>query len=321
MGTMDETPKRAPMTRARRQLVGVLVVLFAAMLLYKVLHAGDLEQTALFYVGLPAFIALAVAVGARPKSVTGTALAAVTVGLALAGPLLDEGIICLVMAAPLFYLLAVIIAAPVDLARRRARKGQGGRTHAFATVPLIALLALEGTGAYELPRDGTATVTRTVATSPAQFERTLAAPPRFAAPEPVFLQIPFPRPRHSEGTGLGVGAHREITFNPHRSLGIGSHPTPRSMRLVVAAHAPGHVRFVVTHDTTLARWLDLGSAEVTWRPTATGRTEVTWTLHYRRTFDPGWYFGPIQQYGMEQAAAYLSDTFSHPTAPAGTSAR
>ncbi|MGW5116403.1 hypothetical protein ACWEQ8_13365 [Streptomyces noursei] len=55
---------------------------------------------------------------------------------------------------------------------------------------------------------------------------------------------------------------------------------------------------------------------MTWQPSPTGRTEVTWTLHYRRTFDPGWYFGPIQTYGMEQAAAYLSDTFSHPTAPA-----
>ncbi|MCZ0991986.1 hypothetical protein O1L44_00905 [Streptomyces noursei] len=232
---MDETAKRAPMTRARRQLVGVLVVLFAAMLLYKVLHAGDLEQTALFYVGLPAFIALAVAVGARPKSVTGTALAAVTVGLALAGPLLDEGIICLVMAAPLFYLLAVIIAAPVDLARRRARKGQGGRTHAFATVPLIALLALEGTGAYELPWTGPPP-------SPAPSRR---APRSSSGPSPRrplrgaragVPADPLPRPRHSEGTGLGVGAHREIAFNPHRSLGIGSQPTPRSMRLVVAAH-------------------------------------------------------------------------------------
>ncbi|KUL49651.1 hypothetical protein ADL22_08100 [Streptomyces sp. NRRL F-4489] len=312
------------MTRARRQLVWFLAALFAAMLVYKVLHAGHLEQTALFYVGLPAVIALAVAIGSRPKSVTGTALAAVTIGLALAGPLLDEGVVCLIMAAPLFYLMAVLIAAPVDWAARRARRGQsgGGRAHAFATVPLIALLALEGSGAYDLPRDGAASVTRTVAMSPGEFERALAAPPRFAAPEPVFLQIPFPRPQRSEGAGLAPGDHRQITFNPHRSLGIGSHPTPRGMRLVVAEHTPGRAVFTVARDTTLARWLDLRSAAVTWRPAASGRTEVTWTLRYRRTFDPGWYFGPLQQYGMEQAAAYLSDTFSRPAAaPAGPVAR
>ncbi|MGW1372988.1 hypothetical protein ACWD6P_01750 [Streptomyces sp. NPDC002446] len=309
------------MTRARRQLVGVLVALFTAMLLYKVLHAGHLEQTALFYVGLPAFIALTVAIGARPKSAVGTGLAAVTIGLALAGPLLNEGVICLVMAAPLFYLLAVIIGLCADSSARKRRQGQSGRAHAFVTVPLMAVLALEGTGAYELPRDGTASVTRTVAMSPAQFEHALAAPPRFAAPEPVFLQIPFPRPQKSVGSGLEPGDHREITFNPRKSLGIGARPTPRSMRLVITAHTPGRVVFDVARDTTLARWLDLGSAEVTWRPAAEGRTQVTWTLHYRRTYDPGWYFGPIQQYGMEQAAAYLSDTFSHTGPTTGTSAR
>ncbi|MCK7626374.1 hypothetical protein MUU72_25265 [Streptomyces sp. RS10V-4] len=310
------------MTRARRQLVCVLAALFTAMLVYKVLHAGHLQQTALFYVGLPAFIALAVAVGARPRSATGTALAAVTIGLALAGPLLDEGVVCLVMAAPLFYLLAVAIAAPVDWASRRRRRGRGGRAHAFATVPLIAVLALEGSGAYDLPREGTASVTRTVALSTGQFAQALAAPPRFAAPRPVFLKIPFPRPQRSEGAGLAVGAHRQVTFNPHRSLGIGSHPTPRGMRLVVTAHTPGRVVFTVARDTTLARWLDLRSAEVTWRSAAPGRTEVTWTLRYRRTFDPGWYFGPLQQYGMEQAAAYLADTFTHPAAAtAGPDAR
>ncbi|MGP3984850.1 hypothetical protein [Streptomyces sp. KR80] len=153
------------------------------------------------------------------------------------------------------------------------------------------------------------TLERHFGVGPARYEAALAAPPRFAAPEPVFLKIPFPHPQKAEGSGLDVGDDRVITFNPRKSLGIGARPTPRSMRLVVAERAPGRVLFRVERDTTLARWLDLGSAEVTWRPTAGRRTEVTWTLHYRRTYDPGWYFGPLQSYGMEQAAAYLSDTF------------
>ncbi|MEV0373982.1 hypothetical protein AB0I10_29960 [Streptomyces sp. NPDC050636] len=306
---MAEDSGQPGVSRARWRLIGVLAVLFSAMLLYKVLHAGHLEQTALFYVGLPAFIALAVAIGARPKSATGTALAAVTIGLALAGPLLNEGVICLIFAAPLFYLFAVAIGLTVDRARRRDPKGRGGRAHAFVALPLLAVLAMEGTGAYELPRDDAVSVTRTVDLTPARYEAALASPPRFGAPRPVFLQIPFPRPQTSKGTGLGVGDHREIAFTPRKSLGIGAHPTPRSMRLVITERAPGRVVFAVERDTTLARWLDLGSAEVTWQPAAAGRTEVTWTLNYRRTYDPSWYFGPIQRYAMEQAAAYLSDTF------------
>ncbi|MFF3763007.1 hypothetical protein ACFYYR_02800 [Streptomyces sp. NPDC001922] len=304
---MDERNEQPRITRARWQLAGVLAALFAAMLLYKVLHAGHLEQTALFYVGLPAFIALAVALGTRPKSATGTALASVTIGLALSGPLLGEGVVCLVFAAPLFYLLAVAIGLTVD---HRRRRGKGGRAHAFAGIPLLVLLALEGTGAYELPRDGSASVTRTVDLSPRQFQTALAERPRYAAPRPTFLKFAFPRPLKAEGTGLSVGAHRTVTFTPRKSLGIGSHPTPRSMRLVIDERGPGRAVFGVRQDTTLARWLDLRSAEVTWRPAAGNRTRVTWKLNYRRTYDPSWYFGPVQQYGMEQAAAYLSDTFS-----------
>jgi hypothetical protein len=312
MGIMNEDNERSGISRARLQLVGVLLTLFAAMLIYKVLYAGHLEQTALFYVGLPAFIALAVSLSARPKTAIGTAIASVTLALALAAPLLNEGVVCLVTASPLFYLFAVIIGACVNRARKAKQDGQGdGRAYAVVALPLLAVLALEGTGAYELPRDGAASVTRTVPASSGQFEKALAAPPRFAAPESLFLHhIPFPRPQKAEGTGLTPGDHRLITFNPRKALGIGAHPTPRSMRLVIARSGPGRVVFEVRRDTTLARWLDFRSAQVTWRPASGGRTEVTWTLRYRRTYDPGWYFGPLQRYGMEQAAAYLCDTFS-----------
>ncbi|WKX70427.1 hypothetical protein [Streptomyces sp. XD-27] len=308
-GAMESGPEveRPRISGARWRLIGVLTALFAAMLLYKVLHAGHLEQTALFYVGVPAVIALTVALACRPQTVTGTAMASVTIGLALAGPLLNEGVICLVTAAPLFYAMAAAIGLSADAARRERR---GGRAHAFVTVPLVGLLALEGAGAYELPRDNAVSVTRTVAVSPEAYERALAAPPRFDAPEPLFLRIPFPRPQRATGHGLDVGDTREITFNPRKALGIGAHPTPRSMRLVVAERAPGRVVFDVERDTTLARWLELRSAEVRWRQTLDGRTEVTWRLRYRRTFDPGWYFGPIQSYAMKQAACYLSDTFA-----------
>lgn len=30
---------------------------------------------------------------------------------------------------------------------------------------------------------------------------------------------------------------------------------------------------------------------------------------YRRTFDPSWYFGPVQRYATDRAAAYLLETF------------
>jgi hypothetical protein len=284
--------------RSRRILAGVLAALFAAMLVYKALHAGHLEQTAAFYVGIPAVIAITVALTVRPGSATGIVMATITIGLALAGPMLGEGIVCLVFAAPLFYVVGLIVGGTIDLVRTR----RGGPN--VLLVPVLLLTAAEGTTqATSLPREERVTVVRAVGA--ADVESTLAAPPAFGGFESAFLRLGLPRPLKADGAGLEVGATREITFTPRRSLGIGAAAEPRSMTLRVVERAPGRVVFEVVRDTTLARWLDLRRAEFAW-----DGTDLTVSLRYRRTFDPGWYFGPLQRFAAGEAAGYLAETFT-----------
>ncbi|HEX2315281.1 MAG TPA: hypothetical protein VHJ17_16170 [Thermomonospora sp.] len=282
---------------ARRTLFAVVAALFAALLAYKILEAGGLHQTALFYVGIPALIALTVVGAARPRSTVGAITATITVGLALAGPLLDEGVVCLVVAAPLFYLVGAIVGLLAD----RARRHRG--MQALLVVPL--LLTVEGTVA-DLPRGGEVTVTRTAAPG-ADLERALATAPEFGPVRSRLLRLKFPRPVRAEGTGLDVGATRFVTFTPRRSLGIGARTRPRSMRLRVVRRETGRAVFAITEDTTLARWLRFEEAEFRWQG-----TRLSVTLRYARTFDPSWYFGPVQRYAMREAAAYLAETFTAP---------
>ncbi|MGI8333981.1 hypothetical protein ACRYCC_28860 [Actinomadura scrupuli] len=285
---------------ARRTLLGVVAALFAAMLTCKILKAGHLEQTALFYVGIPALIALTVVATARPRSTLGTIMATITVGLALAGPLLDEGVVCLVVAAPLFYLCGAIVGVIADWGRRS--RGM----QALLIVPL--LFSAEGT-VTSLPRGGEVTVTR-VAPTGTDLDRALASPPVFGPVRSRLLRLKFPRPVRAGGAGLDPGATRHIDFTPRRSLGLGARPTARSMDLTVVRHTPGRLVFAITRDTTLARWLELTEAEFRWQG-----TRLAVTLRYRRTFDPAWYFGPVQRYGMREAAAYLAETFTGSTGP------
>ena len=294
---METDPRRE--RNARRTLLGVLAALFAAMLVKEVLEAGRLEQTALFYVGIPALIALTVVCAARPRSTLGTIMATITVGLALAGPLLDEGVVCLVIAAPLFYLCGGIVGLLAD----RSRRGKG--MQALVAVPL--LLGFEGV-ADALPRDGEVTAVRT-APAGTDLAEELAAAPDFGPVRSRFLRLKFPRPVRAEGGGLEPGATRHIVFDPRRSLGIGARPTPRSMDLTVVRSEPGRAVFAITQDTTLARWLRLTEAEFRWN-----ENRLSVTLRYSRTFDPAWYFGPVQRYGMREAAAYLAETFTGPAA-------
>lgn len=293
----------SPGRRYRRlTLVGVLVGLFAALLAVKVLEAGGLEQTALFYVGVPAVLAVTVALTARPGTATGTAMVGVTIGLALAGPLLDEGVVCLVMAAPLFYLVAGLIGFAVDADRRD--RGLAG----IALLPLLAVVAL--TGAEAVPgaasRDTAADSVIVVEATPAEVRAALAVTPQFDRDLPPFLRLGFPRPVAASGAGLAVGDERAIEFTQRRSLALLPRPArDRTIELHVVESVPGRVVFDVVADTTLARWMDLRRSVVTWRPVGDGRTEVRWSLEYRRTFDPAWYFGPLQRYAAEEAAGHL----------------
>jgi hypothetical protein len=173
-------------------------------------------------------------------------------------------------------------------------------------IPL--LFSVEGT-VTSLPRGGEVTVTR-IAPAGTDLDRALATAPVFGPVRSRLLRLKFPKPVRARGTGLEPGATRHIDFSPRKSLGIGATPTPRSMDLTVIRHAPGLVVFTITLDSTLARWLQFTEAEFRWQG-----TRLTVTLRYRRTFDPAWYFGPVQRYGMREAAAYLAETFTQSAAP------
>ena len=56
-------------------------------------------------------------------------------------------------------------------------------------------------------------------------------------------------------------------------------------------------------------WQDV---EVRWDAAGAGRTQVMWTIHYRRGLDPAWYFGPLERYAVGFAAQYLIDAVATP---------
>ena len=307
---IDEASPEKRSSRARLVLAAILLAVFGAMLFAKALGAGGLEQTAMFYVGIPALIAVTVVLTARPRSAVGLTLAVTTVALALAGPLLDEGVVCLIMAAPLIYGVAALIAWIVT-----ALTTPRWTHHGLVVLPLLAAALLEGVaGVSYLPRESAASATVLVEAIPEEYASALAAPPAYGPFDAVLLKtVPFPHPVSATGSGLEVGDRRVVRFNDRKSLGLGAEPTPRSMTLRVAESDidtdAGRVFFEVTADSTLSRWMDLQSATVAWHRVG-DRTETTWTLDWARTYDPSWYFGPLQQHTTGLAAGYLADTFA-----------
>ena len=121
-------------------------------------------------------LAMALALGPKAGTNTGMIMKGMTIALLLSGPLLNEGFICILMAAPLFYLVGAIIGWSMDRGRRRP--DQQPRIP-LILIPLLVASTEGLVPATTLPADNTASAERTVATSAVAVERKLAQAPDF----------------------------------------------------------------------------------------------------------------------------------------------
>jgi len=104
------------------------------------------------------------------------------------------------------------------------------------------------------------------------------------------------------GSGLAIGDTRSVLFTH-----AGHHPGTLVMR--VTRSVPGAVTFeAVSDDSYIKHWLTWEGADVTWTAVDATHTRVSWTVRYRRTLDPAWYFKPWERYGAHLAAGYLITT-------------
>lgn len=294
------------LSRAQVGLALLILALAAGKIAYEVLVANGLRQTAALFIGLPALLALILALSPRAGSLFGMLFKGITIALLMAGILLEEGFICILMAAPLFYAVALLIGIAVDQVRKRGEQG-GGTGFGLLLLP-IALLALEGVHpALSLPRQEQVEVEQVLSVSEQHVEAALGRAPDFSAPLPGLLRIGFPRPVAGKGEGLQVADRRVVTFET--LSGERSH-----LVLEISERREGYVRFERRHDASpIADWLTWHAAEVEWREAPDGeRTLVVWRFVYSRELDPALYFAPLERLAVRQAGGYLIDALIGP---------
>jgi hypothetical protein len=297
-----------------RTVAAIAIALGVGSLVYRLLHATDLSQSAALFIGIPslmAFLAAFVAVRLHAESFVGITLKTITIGLLLAGPILGEGFICVLLAAPLFYTVGILIAVAFQGMRRFARSRRHASTLGLLVLPMLAF-SLEGVlPALTLPRHETSVAERTLVASPEMVEAALSQSPHFDAPLEGLLGIGFPRPATASGRGLAVGDRRVVTFATRGGR-------QRDLVMEVAASGAGWVRFQPVSDATkIAEWLGWQSADVSWTDLGDGHTRVRWALTYERRLDPAWYFGPWEAVVTTLAADYLIQSAATPAHPSG----
>jgi hypothetical protein len=259
--------------------------------------AGGRTDSALLFVGLPTVLAVAIVL-MPGHGLHGRVFAMSTVGLLLAAVLMHEGVVCLILAAPLVYLVAHgAVAAIVWLAR-------SSRRYALLPVPLLLFVAAEGVeDGWRLAPDQSTEVVRVVALPADAVVAHLRAGP---VPAPVrslpLRLLGVPTPGHVHGGGLDPGDR--WTFVYHQT----SHGPGGRLVAEVRARAPGHIAFAFVEDTSItARWFTWHQADLTWHAVDAGHTEVRIAVRFERGLDPSWYFGPLQDALMHEGLAHLLD--------------
>jgi len=306
-GESDQS--RATARKSRIALAAVIGVVAVASVVFRWISGHGLQQSAALFVGIPTLLAIAAVFSPTPQSTTGVACKAVTIGLLTSLIFLGEGMLCVLMSAPLFYAVAIVVGLAVDYLRRDSKKAGGTVVSCVALLALVPM-SLEGvTAGTSFAREASASQTRIVHASADDVERALFEVPRFDRALPAFLGAGFPRPNWARIDGNTW----VIRMRGGEMRLDGMEPREGDLVLTVDASQRGVVQWnAASDDSHMTHFLSWRSARVEWEAIDTNTTRVTWTLRYRRGLDPAWYFGPMEQYATQLAAGYLIDTVATP---------
>jgi hypothetical protein len=302
--TMDSWEKLGRINSAQWWVISLTVAFTIGGVLYHLLMKDEMGHSALMFLGIPAVLAIVLALTPKAKSVTGGILKGITLALLIIAPLLGEGYLCILMASPLFYVVGIGVGAIVDYRRR-------GRNATLSCLALVLLpMSLEGViPALTFNRTQTVEVSQVVNAPADAVEHQLALSPDITTELPAPLRIGFPRPLAATGEGLEIGAMRTIHF-----AGAEGDP-PGDLTMRVAAREPGFIRFQTVSDTSkLTQWIAWDSSEVRWQQIDATHTEVRWRVQFERQLDPAWYFTPLERGAIHEAAKYLIDANATPQA-------
>lgn len=285
-----------PLKRKVQPLIYAVILTAVGAALYKILVQHHLEQTAALFIGLPTVLAILLVYFVKPRTAFGMTMFSITLVILISAIFLGEGVVCVLMAAPIAYFVGALIGLGIDRVNRRRRNPTGT---ALILLPFVAM-SFEGVNTLlSLPRENIVQVDAVVLGDVLSIRHTLAGPLHFGRHLPVFLRLGFPLPTESAGEGLETGTRKAVHF-------AGGEGHPGDLTAVITGGGEGWTQCDFVSDTShIAHWLAWETAKVEWSAVNDRQVHIRWTVTYRRSLDPAWYFGPLERYGVRLAIEYL----------------
>ena len=261
----------------------------------QLLSSRGLQSSSLFYIGLPLLLAYLFKHSKISNTNTIAILKGITVVILLSAPVLQEGFICILMAAPLFYIIGGVAGLIIDYNRKK----QLSKLQLSPLFLLLALMSLEGTHpALTFDRQHTVRVEKVVSASSDEIKKQLNKPLVLGNKVPTFLKIfPFPTQQASTqyqgGTQVGDKTALHFVYNKHFFF----NPKIGDLIYEVTATGDNFIESKVTQDESyVSSYLNWQNSKVSWQAIDASHTKVVWEISYERKLDPAWYFGTLEYF-------------------------
>ena len=177
-----------------RQRILIIVIVLSALtgIGIGLMRRTGIDGSALLYIGIPTFIAITFAHTSSSKSVMGSTLKAITFVILISGPILQEGFICMIMAAPILYIIGALAAWPFD--HYRKKKNNAAKLNTFVIPSLLVLMSMEGViHETSFNRHNTVEHTQVINSSIDEVKRKLGSSRELKKSESLFIKL-FPKP-------------------------------------------------------------------------------------------------------------------------------
>ncbi len=291
------------MNNTQKLLFTMLVIVVVAGLLITLQRYHGLQATALFYIGLPAILSFVLIMTDKGRTPMTSTMKGITLALLLSAPLLQEGFLCILFAAPIFYAVGAIVAWIYVRMQNRDKH----KLHSFAPLLLLAVVSLEGTHeTLTFPRDNHVVVEKVVALNVQQVNERLAQPIQYGNSAPLFLKIfPFPQVVLHEGTKVGDRQVLHFDYYKHFVTNV----SRGDITFEIVSRGEGHIASRVLKDASyLHTYMQWQTSTVRWQALDEQHTRIEWEVSYQRKLDPAWYFGPLESWVTRMAAMTLLES-------------
>jgi len=287
-----------------------LLILGAVTLLTRLVLDSRFATTSLFYCLVPYIIGVILYVFVpQPKGWfkvkrIGRHLLATIIVMLASSAILFEGFLCVLFAAPI-YILFALLAFAVMPNREDPERFKKADVFKVSFVPLAVLvISVEGlTDTTSFPREEAITRTQTLNLTPEQIHANLARPVHLEEGRSKFLSI-FPLPDRVDAPAFAQGQTHTAYFT-YRRWGF-TNVHRGETQLHIKTVEPLLVETEITKNTSyFSNYLTIHGTQIKMTPQADGATAVSLTIRYRRDLDPAWYFGPLQRRAIRESADYL----------------